>query len=238
MNDEDRIENRECGVDVAAYALGALDADELDRFRSHLETCVVCRDELSSFQQIVDVLPMSAPTFEAPANLRRRVLNAIEDEAKLDRAGVPRRSRASEAWWRGFRMPRPAVAFGAALTLAVAIVAVVIAVGSSPAPGTRMISAQVTGTGTASLQVSKGHAELVVHRFAAPPAGQIYEVWLQRGTGSLQPTTALFSVTGHGDADVDVPGDLHGVSHVLVTREPAGGTSQPTHKPVITADLT
>jgi hypothetical protein len=238
MSDKDRIESRECGADVAAYALGALDAEELDRFRSHLETCVVCRDELSAFAQIVDVLPMSAPTFEAPASLRRRVLDAIEDEPKVDPAAVQQRSLASRKRNRSFRMPRPAFAFGAALTLAVAIVAVVIAVGSSPAPRTRMIDAQVTGQGTASLQVNRGHAELVVHRFEAPPAGQIYEVWLQRGKGSLQPTTALFSVTGQGDADVDVPGDLHGVSHVLVTREPAGGTSRPTHKPVITADLT
>jgi anti-sigma factor RsiW len=238
MSGEDQIENRECGADVAAYALGALDAEELTRFRSHLETCAVCRDELSAFQQIVDVLPMSAPTFEAPASLRRRVLDAIEDEPKLDPASVQRRSQASRKRSLRFRMPRPALAFSAGLTLAAAIVAVVIAVGSSPAPGTRTIDAQVTGQGTAALQVSKDHAQLVVHRFAAPPAGQIYEVWLQHGKGALQPTTALFSVTGQGDADVDVPGNLHGVSHVLVTREPAGGTSKPTHTPVITADLT
>jgi hypothetical protein len=239
MSDEDRIDReRECGEDVAAYALGALEEGELERFRRHLETCVVCRDELSSFQQIVDTLPMSAPTFAAPASLRRRVLRAIDSEPRLDRPAADQRSKAARAWRAGFRLPRPALAFGGALSLAVVVVAVVLAVGSSPTPGARSISAQVVGQGSASLKVSKGHAELVVHRFAAPPAGQIYEVWLQHGHGSLQPTTALFSVTGRGEADVDVPGDLKGVSRVLVTREPAGGTSRPTHKPVITADLT
>jgi hypothetical protein len=241
MSDRDRVDSEhECGGDVAAYALGALEGSELERFRRHLETCVVCRDELSSFQQIVDVLPMSAPTYAAPASLRRRVLRAIDDEPRLDRTAVDQRSQTTHARRRrfSFGLPRPALAFGGALTLAVAVVVVVLAVGSSPTPGARSISAQVVGQGSASLKVSKGHAELVVHRFAAPPAGQIYEVWLQHGHGSLQPTTALFSVTGRGEADVDVPGDLKGVSRVLVTREPAGGTSRPTHKPVITADLT
>ena len=37
--------------------------------------------------------------------------------------------------------------------------------------------------------------------------------------------------------DVDVPGNLHGVTHVMVTREPAGGTQKPTHPPVIRAYL-
>jgi anti-sigma-K factor RskA len=241
MSDEDRIDReRECGDEVAAYALGALEEGELERFRRHLETCVVCRDELSSFQQIVDALPMSAPTFAAPASLRRRVLRAIDSEPRLDRPAASQRSKAARAWRPGFRLPRPALAFGGALTLAVAVVAVVLAVGSSPTstPRARSISAQVTGGGSASLNLSKGHAELVVHRFAHPPAGQIYEVWLQRGQGSLQPTRALFTVNSQGDASLDVPGDLKGVSHVLVTREPAGGTSRPTHKPVITADLT
>ncbi len=64
-----------------------------------------------------------------------------------------------------------------------------------------------------------------MHRFAAPPDGQIYEVWLQRG-GVAHPTTALFGVNDNGDAEVDVPGNLHGVSRVMVTREPAGGIAE------------
>ena len=37
---------------------------------------------------------------------------------------------------------------------------------------------------------------------------------------------------------VDVPGDLRGVSQVLVTQEPAGGSRVSTHRPVIVASLT
>ena len=71
-----------------------------------------------------------------------------------------------------------------------------------------------------------------------PPAGQIYEVWIKRPNQSPSPTSALFSVTTNGDGDVDVPGSLRGVDEVMVTPEPAGGTTVPTHPAVIQADLT
>jgi len=228
MADEDRMtHDRDCGDDVAAYALGALDGPQADTFRRHLDGCVVCRDELTAFQQVVDVLPMSAPTYRAPASLRRRVLRAVGEE--------PGQLRTRER--RRLALPRMQLALGgAAAALAVAVVAVVLAIGSaSPSAPARVIESHVTGQGSASLRVARDRGELVVHHFAAPPAGQIYEVWLQRGAHALP--TALFSVDHQGNANVNVPGSLRGVSHVLVTREPAGGTLKPTHPPVITAAL-
>jgi anti-sigma-K factor RskA len=201
------------------------------RFEDHLQTCTVCRDELEAFRQVVDVLPMSAPQVPAPPGLRRDVMRAIAAEPRRDGAVSERRSL------RGLglaRLPRPAI--GLAAALAVAIVAVVVAVSTSGG-GTRTVAAQVTGAGTASLRISGGHAELVLHRFAAPPAGKIYEVWLRRGKAAPTPTTALFSVTAHGDATEEVPGNLRGVTQVMVTPEPAGGSPHPTGSPVIQARL-
>jgi anti-sigma-K factor RskA len=233
MSDKDRIaHDRDCGGNVAAYALGALDETEARAFRAHLDQCAVCQDELAAFEQVVNILPTSAPTYRAPRRLRRRVMNAIAEEARTGRASETRPARRRRA------LPRPALAFGGAMALAVAAVVVVLAVGSSGSSQPRVIAAQVAGTGSASLRVGQGHAELVVHRFQAPPAGQIYQVWLQRGkAGAAIPTKALFGVNDQGDADVDVPGNLHGVTLVMVTREPAGGTQKPTHPPVIRASL-
>jgi anti-sigma-K factor RskA len=230
MSDKDRIgAERDCGGDVAAYALGALDEAEAETFRAHLQACAVCQDELAAFEQVVNVLPTSAPAYRAPRRLRRRVMNAVAEEPRHAPAPAPRRRA----------LPRPVVAFGGAIALAAAAVVVVLAVGSSgSSPTPRVVNAQVVGSGSARLRVSRDHAELVVHRFQAPPPGQIYEVWLQRGkTGAAIPTKALFSVNDAGDADVDVPGNLHGVTQVMVTREPAGGSPKPTHAPVISAVL-
>ncbi|MBV8711530.1 MAG: hypothetical protein JOY56_07110, partial [Solirubrobacterales bacterium] len=44
-------------------------------------------------------------------------------------------------------------------------------------------------------------------------------------------------VTTGGAGEVGVAGDLHGVSEVLVTAEPLGGSRVPTTAPVITAQL-
>jgi anti-sigma factor RsiW len=231
MTDRDRTpQNRECGGDVAAYALGALDPSETDAFLRHLDACAVCRDELASFEEVVNALPMSAPAHRASPDLRRRVLRAIDDEPVA--AGAPRRAAQPLRW----RVPRPALAFGTALAVAV-LAFVVVSLTSSSSPGPRVIEAKVTGQGTAQLRIGRGQAELVVHHFSPPPAGQIYEVWLQRGKASPSPTKALFGVTAAGDAQVGVPGNLHGVSLVMVTPEPAGGTTVPTHSPVIKASL-
>ena len=117
--------------------------------------------------------------------------------------------------------------------IAVALVIVLSGGGSS----TRVVQAQVTGHGSASLRISGDHAELVVQHFAPPPSGKIYEVWLVHGKQAPQPTNALFDVDADGNTAVDVPGSLKGVDQVLVTPEPKGGSKVPTHTPVIAAQL-
>lgn len=224
----------DCGGDVAAYALGALDPDEAEAFRTHLDSCVVCRDELVAFEQVVGVLPMGVPQHRAPDDLRRRVLETVEREPKLDSPADPRRRRRPR--WARLPLPRPGLALAAAVVmLAIAIAAVELGTSGTTKP--HVFAAQVTGPGTANLTVAAGHGQLIVRRFSPPPAGEIYEVWLERPGRSPAPTTALFSVTANGDANVEVPGNLRGVNIVMVTPEPAGGTSTPTHPPVIRAQL-
>ena len=234
MSDKDRLPGPgHCGEDVAAYALGALEPAEAEAFTRHLETCAVCRDELEAFKQVVDLLPMTAPAFKVSPKLRRRLRRAIANEPHpaAREASASRRPRRS---WRPEWLPRPVL--GIAAGLAVVAVALVIAL-SGGGSGTRVVQAQVTRHGSASLKISGSRGELVVQHLAAPPSGKIYEVWLVRGQQAPQPTNALFDVNAKGDSEVDVPGSLKGVDQVLVTPEPAGGSKVPTHAPVIAAKL-
>ncbi|HTX46719.1 MAG TPA: anti-sigma factor [Solirubrobacteraceae bacterium] len=221
-NEEPMSGIHDCGADAAAYALGALEPDEAERFKVHLEDCVVCRDELAAFQQVTGALPMAAPQHAVPRRLRRRVLSEVRSDARLREPHAAART--------GPRI-RPAWAGALAGAVAVAVV-VVIAVGSGSS--TRVISASV---GHAQLRISGGHAELIVDRLPQAASGHIYEVWLERAGGQPQPTTALFGVTHSGTADVGVPGNVHGVSEVMVTQEPAGGSPHPTTDAVIVAHL-
>jgi anti-sigma-K factor RskA len=222
-----------CGEDVAAYVLGALESAEAEAFARHLETCAVCRDELEAFQQVVDLLPMSAPAFKASPKLRRRMRRAIADEPHPT-AGEASASPRPRRGWRPEWLPRPVLGVAAGLAvIAIALVIVLSGGGSS----TRVVQAQVTGHGSASLKISGNRGELVVQHFTAPPSGKIYEVWLVHGKQAPQPTNALFDVNADGNTDVDVPGNLEGVDQVLVTPEPKGGSKVPTHAPVIAAKL-
>ena len=105
---------------------------------------------------------------------------------------------------------------------------------SSSGPGPACITAQVVGRGSAQLRLAGGHA--VAGR--APLRARRRRARSTRSgssaaTSAPAPTKALFSVTAAGDGEVDVPGNLQGVSPVLVTPEPTGGSQHPTHPPVI-----
>jgi anti-sigma-K factor RskA len=224
-SEETMSATNECGAEAAAYALGALEPDEVVRFKAHLDECAICRDELAAFEQVAGALPMAAPQYPAPRALRRRVLGQIHAEAKETAA---RRAPARPS------VPRFRPAWAGALAGAVAVAAaVVIAVGTGGS-GTHVYAASL---GQARVRVSDGHAELIVDRLPQLSSGNIYEIWLQRPGGTPQPTKALFGVTHTGAADVGVPGDVRGVSQVEVTAEPAGGTTAPTTPAVIVAHL-
>jgi anti-sigma-K factor RskA len=221
----------DCGRDAGAYVLGCLEGSELEEFERHLGGCVVCRDEIAALRSVVELLPMAAPQLEVPRALRRRVLAQVRAEAREQAPGGARRP------WLGARMPRARgpLAFAALAAAAIAAAVVALVGGSSHA---RSVSARVVyPSASAVVRLQSGHAELVVRHMPAAPPGHIYEVWLKRGPRPPAPTSALFGVTSAGAATVDVPGDLRGVSEVLVTPERLGGSLRPTRAPVIIAHL-
>jgi hypothetical protein len=237
MTSEERgYASHDCGGDVAAYVLGALEREEAEAFRGHLGTCAICRDEVSALERVADVLPMAATQYEVPRELRRRVLTAVRAEPRGD-AEPARAPRVLGPAGLFLRLPRPALAAALAAVLALAAVAGGVIGSGGSSGGARVISATASA-GSAQLRLSGGHAELIVRDFPSPPAGHVYEVWLQRRGRPPAPTSTLFTVTSRGSGDVGLAGNLHGVQEVLVTPEPAGGSLVPTHKPVIAARLT
>jgi anti-sigma-K factor RskA len=235
MSGDPIVETHDCSGDAAAYALGALDHSEAEAFRRHLNSCVVCRDEVAAFGHVIDALAMSAPKRPVPHGLRRRIMRDARIEPSS--AVQPARRRLPG------RLPgrvgaRPAIAGG---VLAAATLAIVGVLGVAPrgSEGTRLIQAAVTGmSGSAQLRVAGARAELIVTHLPAPVTGRIYEVWVTRGRQAPAPTRALFSVTRTGGADIGVPGDVRGVNTIMVTQEPAGGSLVPTGAPLIVAHLT
>jgi len=225
-------EHGNCERDMGAYVLGALDTGEAERFRRHAAGCVVCRDELAALQSVVDLLPIVAPQLAAPRALRRRVLA----EVRATPRAAPSTGPVRPAWRLRRPLARPLAGLAALAACAAIVAGVLAATGGSGRA--RLVSARVTyPSASALVRLRAGRAELILRRMPAAPPGKIYEVWLVRGAGPPSATSALFAVTSAGAATVDVPGNLSGVSEVLVTPERLGGSLHPTHAPVIIARL-
>jgi anti-sigma-K factor RskA len=211
------MSREDCAGDAAVYVLGALEDGETAAYQRHLQMCAVCADEVAVLGRVTEALPMAAPQYRAPPRLRRRVMRTARAESRRTRV-----------------RPGLRVAFaGAMTTLLVVAVAATLVRG-----GPKIIPATVRGsTATAEVRINGGRADLIVHHLPAPRTGRIYEVWLERPNSPPAPTSALFSVTAGGAADVGVPGGLNGVSKILVTEESAGGSAVPMGPAVIVADL-
>lgn len=227
----------ERSVDAAPYVLGAL--EDAAGYREHLAECASCRAQVAELQVVVDTLPTSVPAIRAPEALRTRVLATVRSEAELLKAAhSPGEEVPAPAGRR--RSPRVSLLGAGLAIVATAAAAVALTIGLRSSTHEHVtpahFAANVRGA-QASLHQRGGRAELVVSGMPQPPLGDIYEVWLARPSAPPQPTDALFGVTSSGSGSVSVPGDLHGVQQVMVTREPLGGSSHPTSPPLLRVTL-
>ena len=235
-----RYENPCEGRDeAAAYVLSALEQQEAERYREHLEGCAECAAEVARLQPVADSLATSVSPAVASEDLRARVMAQVRSEAELLHAagaGADRPRSARPRW----RLGR-AQALVTALALAVGLLIGALALDTGPqAPTTHVTAAQLVSMPAGArgvLRQAGSHAELILTGVSQPPRGKIYELWLARAGAAPQATSALFGVTRAGNASVNVPGPLSGVRQVMVTAEPVGGSPHPTGPPVVVAVL-
>jgi anti-sigma-K factor RskA len=228
---------------VGPWMLGALPEDEVEGFRAHLESCAECRADAESLRVAVDALPASAAPMRPPPELKGRLMAVVEREASLLQAAGPDADRAKAPRRRRFPSlaglaRRPALATGLVLLLLVVGGGAALLGRTAVDQDSRTIVARVNPelTGSrASLEVDGDRARLVGSKLPPPPAGHVYQVWLDRGGKAPEPTSALFSTRRDGSASVDVPGSLDGVRAVMVTDEPSGGSEKPTGRLILTA---
>jgi hypothetical protein len=74
--------------EVAGWALGSLDPDDVAAFEQHLQTCEQCRGEVAEFTPVAESLALSAPAVEPPADLELKVVAAVQYAAMADSAAA------------------------------------------------------------------------------------------------------------------------------------------------------
>jgi anti-sigma-K factor RskA len=228
-----------------AYAVDALDDLERAGFERHLAECAECRAEVASLREAASVLAETTAT-EPPAGLRDRVLAGIATTRPLPPA-TPTPTAVPAA-----RRPRRR------LHLLVAAAAAVLAVGAgtvfwqqpwentSQAPSVtdavlraadaRSSSLDFEGGAHATLvhSDSVGRAVLVTEKMPPPPAGKVYQLWLdQPGRGMV--SAGVMPVAA--DQTVLLQGDAATATAAGITVEPEGGSSAPTTKPIALFDF-
>jgi len=221
--------------DLAAYALGALDPRETAELQAHLAGCVHCRTELRWLEPAVDSLPASVDQIEPPPGLRDRLLGAIDADA-VPRARNERRR--STRWSLGAL--RPAMTVAAVALALVAGLAGGYALSGGDDDGAPVTTVPIRAAGpaiqTSAAVVRNGDSwTLEVTDIPTPRRGDVYQVWLAHGK-RIEPSV-LF-VPSHGDkAHVALPRTVASADQIMVTREPSGGSLEPTSAALLQARL-
>ena len=196
---------------TAAYALDALDGDEVEAYERHLSQCEECRQQLAELNEPAAALAFAAVAPAPPARLRAAIL----ETAAAERLNViPLLQRRWVA--RGL-----AVAAAAAACIVVGL-AVALTRSNQPHP-------------VVSMSFSRGaNGKATVHftGLAAVSSDKTYELWVIPKNKAPQPA-GLFrdgtSMTIHLKRTVP-----RGAT-VAVTIERAGGTKAPTTTPLVAA---
>ena len=220
--------------DLAAYALGALDEGETEELRAHLEHCDECRQHLRWLQPAVDLLPRAVTQLEPPPKLRKRLMSTARAEAREEARETREPGHRRE--WRALLL-RPATAVAAGTLLAAGAVGgyLLHQPTENRASNYAAVPTKPSSTASGTLERQDGSGILHVEGMPALAHNQVYETWVQRG-GRVEPSS-LFTLRRNGSGDAAIPGPLEGVDAVLVTREPRGGSPQPTSPPVLQARL-
>jgi anti-sigma-K factor RskA len=216
--------------EIAAYLLGALAPGEAAELERHLAGCEECRMELEWLRPAAQLLPESVERVEPPRELRGRLMEQVRSE--VDTAQAAPRAR---GWSIGGWSLSP-VAGLAALALVVAAVGAYMIGnrGSGEGGATTVVTGRSPGV-TAEM-VSQGESgTLRLANLHQLPPDKVLQAWVRRGERVVSAKT-LFVPNPDGTASATID-DMDGVSTVMVTAEPRGGSTQPTSPPIVSVSI-
>lgn len=218
---------------AAAYALDALDPDDIRRFEAHYPSCEQCGQEVTDFQATAACLAGAVAT-APPSAMRGRVLAEIA-ATRQQTPVVPIRSAASAR-----RRASVFLAVAAALMTVVASTALVrnaiqqrdraeelAQVVTAPDAVIAPLEGELASTLRVVWSPSAQAAVVVAAGLADPGEGRVYELWALPEEGPpVSAGTFTPGSDGYVRAVLELPAEPAGGWGV--TNEPVGGSPQPT----------
>lgn len=222
--------------ELAAYLLDALEPGEAAELERHLAGCEQCRTELEWLRPAVGLLPESVARFEPSPELRASLMEQVRGEAAAARdAGParvdpPARQRGGRSWGL-----RPLAGLAALALVVAAVAAYAIGNGGGGDGGTTTVVAGKSPGVTAEMVRDGEAGTLHVANLHQLPRDEVLQAWVERD-GQVESAKTLFVPNADGTASATID-DMDGVTTVMVTAEPRGGSVQPTGEPIVSVSM-
>jgi len=226
-------EHREYRDELAAYTLGALSLPEKLEVERHVASCEDCAEYLQWLDPAVALLPASVEQRTPTAGLKRSLMSEVNADLKAEKRATRDRKRAEHGLWASIWRP---VTAGVLTVVLVAGLAVGYFVGGND-PESVFFEAESSDRIGAQMEVTlerQGEdGTLHIEKLPDLPPDTDYQAWIGRGSDLLPAGT--FDV--RQDGEVPVEGSLEGADGVYITREPEGGSEEPTLPVLMRAPL-
>lgn len=200
---------------VAAYALGTLDAGEARAVAAHMRTCDECCAEYDALRPVVSAVGIAGESEAVPSPLlKMRIMKEVRGQ--------------------GSRSKRSSYALPYALAAACLLLAagLGLVVEQQHATIADLSAARRVAFAQGDVLVAPDRLFIVLHGLPALPVGKVYQMWtLAKGAKTVTPSVT-FTPDEHGSALVTIPANAATTAATAISVEPAGGSQQPTTKPI------
>ncbi|HEY3228548.1 MAG TPA: anti-sigma factor [Roseiflexaceae bacterium] len=226
---------------LAAYALDALEPEDITRLHTLLEERPDLRATLAELRATVNQLPYALPEATPPPDLRQRVLDHATGRAERKPAALAVMPGRVRSWL---------LALGGLAAAAIVVAAIgwgqvvglqaelaqtrgTLAEVQATAEAQQQIIASLAGDGHGTLMRTPSGETVLVVKLPPLKPGRTYQLWRIQGDTPI--SAGLFTVDDQGVGAIAMaPGQQPQAGETIaVTDEPVLGSPQPTMKPLI-----
>jgi anti-sigma-K factor RskA len=226
---------------LAAYALDALEPEDITRLHTLLEERPDLRATLAELRATVNQLPYALPEATPPPDLRQRVLDHATGRAERKPAALAVMPGRVRSWLLALgglaaaAIVAAAIGWGQVLGLQAELAQTrgTLAEVQATAEAQQQIIASLTGDGHGTLMRTPSGETVLVVKLPPLKPGRTYQLW--RIPGDTPISAGLFTVDDQGVGAIAMaPGQQPQAGETIaVTDEPVLGSPQPTMKPLI-----
>jgi anti-sigma-K factor RskA len=243
---------------VAAFALGGLEAEETAEIQRHLASCAGCQSELEELEKVNRVLEVAPPPAVPPAYLKGEILSRVRAEQLFpsNKEGTEESSSLEEqrrshrtSRFNRFKELRLVLPSAAAAAL-VAVIALGVFFGllreETPVATIQLIPTPQEAIGlkgywgVAEIRpqpAGNQQVELKLNNFEEPKPNSYYELWFLSGEKRI--SAGSFTSAGKGETRVllNVPPEASNSHTLLITEEHVGKDPAPSRDVALKGDL-